>query len=218
MFNLTTSDFIHEYRPKNRNTYITVTKEGVVVIRSAYKDDKKLRTILEEKIDWINDKLEKLKIQGVKKHDLGKNILFRGEIIELERLTILHKKIKDDVNNINIIKYYHQFYKNEAILTLPSRIAYYAKKMGCEPSEIRYKRMRRRWGSCSSTGVVTFNTLMMQLTYEHIDYIIVHELAHLKHMNHSREFHGFVKSILSNEKQLRQELKNIDIDCGGNLA
>lgn len=211
MFNSQTSDFTLHYRPKNRNTYITVAKEGVVIVRSPHKDMNKLRKILREKETWINAHLQKANSQPIFKHQLGKNILFRGDIIELDSLTYLQKKIKNDSNELDIIKYYHQFYKNEALLTLPSRISYYAKKMGYEPSQVRYKRMSRRWGSCSSAGVVTFNTLMMQLSYEHIDYIIVHELAHLKHMNHSREFHGFVKSILDNEKQLRQELKEMRI-------
>lgn len=211
MFNPHTSDFILHHRPKNRNTYITISKEGVVSIRSPHKDDTKLRNILKEKEDWINRHIQASRSRDILRHTVGKNILFRGQIVELDTLSVLHKKIKSDSNEFDIIKYYHQFYKNEALLTLPSRISYYAKKMGYEPSQIRYKKMLRRWGSCSSTGVVTFNTLMMQLSYEHIDYIIVHELAHLKHMNHSREFHGFVKSILENEKQLRQELKEIRI-------
>jgi hypothetical protein len=211
MFNPHTSDFILHHRPKNRNTYITISKEGVVSIRSPHKDDTKLRNILKEKEDWINRHIQASRSRDILRHTVGKNILFRGQIVELDTLSVLHKKIKSDSNELDIIKYYHQFYKNEALLTLPSRISYYAKKMGYEPSQIRYKKMLRRWGSCSSTGVVTFNTLMMQLSYEHIDYIIVHELAHLKHMNHSREFHGFVKSILENEKQLRQELKEIRI-------
>lgn len=211
MFNSAVSDFVLQYRPKNRNTYITISKEGIVTIRSPHKDDKKLRGILQEKETWINTHLQKLNSPSMLKHNIGKNILFRGEIIELDGLIFFQKKIKIDQKDTNIIKYYHQFYKNEAILTLPSRISYYVKKMGYEPSEIRYKKMLRRWGSCTSGGVVTFNTLMMQLSYRHIDYIIVHELAHLKYMNHSREFHGFVKSILDDEKQLRQELKDIGI-------
>ncbi len=211
MFNSQTSDFTLYHRPKNRNTYITISKEGVVTVRSPHKDINKLRTILREKEAWINTHIQKVNSLPILKHNVGKNILFRGDIVGLDTLSVLSKKIKSDTKDTDIIKYYHQFYKNEALFTLPSRITYYSKKMGCEPSEIRYKKMIRRWGSCSSSGVVTFNTLMMQLSYEHIDYIIVHELAHLKHMNHSREFHGFVKGILSNEKQLRQELKNIHI-------
>jgi hypothetical protein len=53
--------------------------------------------------------------------------------------------------------------------------------------------------------------MMMQLSYEHIDYIIVHELAHLRHMNHSKEFHALVRTTLSNEKELRAALKRIRI-------
>ncbi len=81
--------------------------------------------------------------------------------------------------------------------------------MNLQPTEIRYKSLRRRWGSCDSNGVLTFNVMMMQLSYRHIDYIIVHELAHMHHMNHSKVFHDLVRTILKDEKLLRQELKAI---------
>lgn len=209
MFNASTSDITVFFAPRNRNTYIRITQEGEVCVRTPLRDMKRIRSILSEKEGWINSKLITIRERGSHGHILGESILFRGEIMSLESLKFLQKKVKKDENSIHIEKYYHQFYKNEAILTLPSRINHYSKKMGLSPTEIRYKRLRRRWGSCSSAGVVTFNTLMMQLSYEHIDYIIVHELAHLKHMNHSREFHALVRTILANEKKLRSELKEI---------
>lgn len=211
MFDASTSKITVHYRPRNRNTYITITHEGDVCVRTPLKDDQRIRTLLREKENWINNKLKSIQTRASQTHELGKNILFRGEIMDFASLEFLQKKLKKDENGLNIEKYYHQFYKNEALLTLPSRINHYTKKMGLTPSEIRYKRLRRRWGSCTSGGVVTFNTLMMQLSYEHIDYIIVHELAHLKHMNHSKEFHGLVRTILGNEKKLRSELKEIRI-------
>jgi len=211
MFDAWTSHITIHYRPRNHNSYITITHEGDVCVRTPLKEDKRIRAILHEKESWINEKLRCIQIRASHTHILGKNILFRGEVMDLISLEFLQKKLKKDESQLNIEKYYHQFYKNEAILTLPSRINHYAKKMNLHPSEIRYKRLRRRWGSCSSSGVVTFNTLMMQLSYEHIDYIIVHELAHLKHMNHSKEFHALVRTILSNEKKLRSELKETRI-------
>jgi len=211
IFNALTSEVTVLFAPRNRNTYITITQEGEVRVRTPLKDLKRIRHLLKEKEEWINSKLSSLQERSSYTHSLGSTIRFRGEVMSVDSFETLQKKLKKDENGINIEKYYYQFYKNEAILTLPSRINHYAKKMNLHPSEIRYKRLRRRWGSCNSLGIVTFNTMMMQLSYEHIDYIIVHELAHLKHMNHSKEFHSLVRTILENEKKLRSELKEIRI-------
>jgi predicted metal-dependent hydrolase len=209
MFNASISPITISYRPKNRNTYITITHEGGVCVRTPLKDENHIRKIVAEKEAWINAKLITVHARAATVHTEGESICFRGEIMSLEQFDFFHKMLKKDLKTINIKKYYHQFYKNEALLTLPSRINHYSKKIGLTPCEIRYKQLQRRWGSCNSEGVVTFNIQMMQLSYEHIDYIIVHELAHLKHMNHSAEFHALVRTILKNEKQLRSELKEI---------
>jgi hypothetical protein len=211
MFNSITSSITIHHRPRNRNTYIAITHNGEVCVRTPLKDEKRIRSIVREKESWINDKLLAMQSRPLQNHTLGESIRFRGEIMDLLSFGTLHQKIIKEQNPLNIEKHYHQFYKNEAILTLPSRIHHYAQKIGLYPSEIRYKKMKRRWGSCSSAGVVTLNTLMMQLSYEHIDYIIVHELAHLKEMNHSQKFHALVRTILAHEKQLRSELKAIRI-------
>ncbi|MDD2829500.1 MAG: SprT family zinc-dependent metalloprotease [Sulfuricurvum sp.] len=212
MFDASNSPITIHYRPRNRNTYITITHNGEVCVRTPFKELSRVRRVLREKESWINTKLHEITKRVSYQHTVGETILFRGEVVELERFEFLKKKVEKDQNSVNIEKYYHQFYKNEALLTLPSRINHYSKKIGLVPSEIRYKKMRRRWGSCSSSGIVTFNTMMMKLSYEHIDYIIVHELAHLKHMNHSKEFHGLVRTILTDEKKLRSELKAMRID------
>lgn len=211
MFNALTSPITIHHRPRNRNTYITITQEGEVCVRTPLKDSKRIREIIKHKEEWITSKLGTILSRPSNAHTLGETIHFRGELMRLDQLPLLHEKIQKSKNTLHIEKHYTQFYKNEAALTLPSRITHYARKMGLYPSEIRFKKMRRRWGSCNSEGVVTLNIHMMQLSYEHMDYIIVHELAHLKHMNHSKEFHALVRSILSNEKQLRNAIKEIRI-------
>lgn len=211
MFNHLTSPITIHYRPRNRNTYITITHEGDVCVRTPIKDEMRIRMILREREGWIRSKLASIGSSLLIHHTYGETIRFRGECVPLTQLPSLYETVKKAKSTLHIEKHYSAFYKNEALLTLPSRISHYARKMDLHPKEIRFKKMRRRWGSCNSNGVVTLNTMMMQLSYEHIDYIIVHELAHLHHMNHSKAFHALVRTILSNEQTLRRELKQIRI-------
>ncbi|MDO9056860.1 MAG: DUF45 domain-containing protein [Sulfuricurvum sp.] len=211
MFDSYTSPITIHYRPRNRNTYITITHNAEVCVRTPIKDERRVRILLREREGWIQSKLTAIASRSILEHTLGESIRFRGECVAVTQLPHLIKTLEKAKNSIDIEKYYHHFYKNEALLTLPSRVSHYARKMNLHPKEIRFKKMRRRWGSCSSEGIVTLNTMMMQLSYEHIDYIIVHELAHLRHMNHSKEFHALVRTILENERLLRRELKEIRI-------
>lgn len=211
MFDSNTSPITIHYRPRNRNTYITITHNGEVCVRTPIKDEKRIRLILRERESWIRSKLSAIASSTMQYHTLGETIRFRGECLPITQFVHFDEILKKAKNSIDIEKYYSLFYKKEAHLTLPSRVAHYARKMNLHPKEIRFKKMRRRWGSCNSEGIVTLNTMMMQLSYTHIDYIIVHELAHLRHMNHSREFHAVVRSVLENERELRRELKQIRI-------
>jgi len=208
LFDPLSSSFVHVYVPGNKNTYISLTKEGEVKVRTPLKDEKRIRHLLMERTNWINTKLAIIQ-QALPTHNLGETILFRGEIIPVEQLPQLHKSLEKMRKNADIKRHYTRFYHDESLLTLPSRIRHYSQKMGLSPSEIRYKSLRRRWGSCDSKGVITFNVMMMQLSYRHVDYIIVHELAHMRHMNHSKAFHDLVRSVLADEKLLRHELKSI---------
>jgi len=209
MFDAFHSEITLHYRPRNRNTYITITHTAEVCVRTPIKDIQKIRTLLKEREQWIRAKILAVSARNIPSHKLGETIRFRGEIYSLEQLPSLHEKVQKTAITDAIQRHYYNFYKNEAQITIPSRVMHYARKMGLNPSEIKFKRMRRRWGSCDTKGRVTFNTMMMQLSYEQIDYIIVHELAHLRHMNHSAMFHALVKEYLPHEKRLRNELRGM---------
>jgi Predicted metal-dependent hydrolase len=69
-----------------------------------------------------------------------------------------------------------------------NRVLSWAEKIGVSPKEIHIRKMKRKWGSCSSTGRVSFNEELLEKDEKFIDYIIVHELLHLKYKNHGKLF------------------------------
>ncbi len=84
---------------------------------------------------------------------------------------------------------------------LPPRIDHYARQMGVTYGRITIRSQHTRWGSCSAKGNLNFNCLLMLTPLEFWDYIIVHELAHRKQMNHSAAFWAEVEKVLPNYRE-----------------
>ena len=86
--------------------------------------------------------------------------------------------------------------RNQSRRVLPEKAAFFAKQLGVSYEKIAIRSQRTRWGSCSGKGNLNFNCLLM-LTPESVqDYVVVHELCHLREMNHSPRFWHLVESIL----------------------
>ena len=88
-----------------------------------------------------------------------------------------------------------KYLKEEARRVIPERAEYYAKKIGVEYKRIAVKCQKTRWGSASTKGNLNFNCLLMLTPPEVVDSVVVHELCHLKHMDHSKEFYTEVTSV-----------------------
>lgn len=90
---------------------------------------------------------------------------------------------------------------------LPPKIAHYAALMGVQPTRITITGARTRFGSCSAKNAVSFSWRLMQYPEEAIDYVVVHELAHIRHHNHSAAFYDFIASVMPDHKQRRALLR-----------
>ena len=91
---------------------------------------------------------------------------------------------------------------------LPPRVAHYAKQMGVQYGRITIRSQHSRWGSCSGKGNLNFNCLLMLTPLEVWDYVIVHELCHLRQMNHSSAFWAEVESVMPNYREPKKWLKD----------
>lgn len=98
-------------------------------------------------------------------------------------------------------------YQRQARQIFSSRVRHYAAQMHLKPSAIKVNRARRRWGSCSRRGNLNFSYRLMFAPLPVIDYVVVHELAHMRHLNHSRAFWNTVAEVLPMFRKRHRWLK-----------
>ena len=98
--------------------------------------------------------------------------------------------------------------EKEARAYLPRRLQYLADNYGMTFQSIRFGNQKGRWGSCSSHGTISLNVALMNLPFELIDYVLIHELCHTKQMNHSAAFWQLVEDCMPDYRERRKELKD----------
>jgi hypothetical protein len=95
----------------------------------------------------------------------------------------------------------------EAKAALPPRLAELAAQHGFTYNNVRIKHNSSNWGSCSQLGNINLNLNLMRLPEYLRDYVMLHELCHLRHMNHGPEFHALLESVCPGHRALHRELK-----------
>ncbi|MDO4349238.1 MAG: SprT family zinc-dependent metalloprotease [Eubacteriales bacterium] len=97
--------------------------------------------------------------------------------------------------------------RQRACEVLGGRVRYWAAKTGLEPASVAYTAAKRRWGSMSRDRALRLNAALLHCPMELCDYVIVHELAHMAHANHSPAFHALVREILPGADALRARMR-----------
>lgn len=97
--------------------------------------------------------------------------------------------------------------RRQAKAYLPGRLAELAAQHGFSYNQVRIKHNASNWGSCSVKKNINLNLNLMRLPEELQDYVMLHELCHLKYMNHGKEFHALLESVCPNHKTLRTKLR-----------
>ncbi len=158
---------------------IQIKADGSVIVRAPRKmSDREIDRFVCEKQEWI------------------------------ERAQAKVREAKERVGNDEPLKYEDiEALADKALEYIPERVKYFAPLVGVEYGNITVRNQRTRWGSCSGKGNLNFNCLLMLTPKDVIDYVVVHELCHLKEMNHSRDFWKEVEDVLPDYKNSRLWLK-----------
>ena len=104
----------------------------------------------------------------------------------------------------------HKLENNNAKDILKNRVEYFADLMQVNYSKIIIMNNKRRWGACTNKAILKFNYRLCMLPHKIIDYIIIHEFAHLIEFNHSHRFYRIIESVMPDYKRYKNELKKYD--------
>lgn len=175
----------------NRKTIaIEVRPDLRVIVRAPKRaSNREIMKFVEQKQDWIAKHLAQMQIR-----------------YEETRRRKEKQFTDDDIRKM----------KDEAKKVIPDRVKYYADIMGVTFGKITIKNQKTRWGSCSSKGNLNFNCLLMLTPDKVRDYVVIHELCHLKQMNHSKMFWAEIEKVMPDYKVYRQWLSqngNMLIEC-----
>jgi len=166
-------------RSKRKTIALEIKKDLQVVVRAPRRlPESEIRRFVESKSEWINKHMKLMRERLESEKSSPK--------FTQEELRALAEKAKE---------------------LIPKRVEYYAPIIGVKVGKITIRNQKTRWGSCSGKGNLNFNCLLMLTPQEVIDYIVVHELCHLKQLNHSPKFWAEVEKILPNYKEPKKWLK-----------
>jgi predicted metal-dependent hydrolase len=209
-----------------RSIGISVLPDSSVIVRVPYRTSfKTINRIVNEKYNWVlkhRDNYRKLDNSPIKKSYIsGETHLFHGNqsVLKIEKTgksyimfyenTIeLGTEKTDDTPIIRRLLY--KGYKTEALKYLPellNKVLRDHENQMFKPPELVIRTMKRRWGSCSNKGVITLSTELIKLSDLYIEYVITHELCHLKHHNHSPQFYKLLSEVFPEWKTVRKELR-----------
>ena len=213
--------YTHIVNNRLKHTYLTFDEEGNLVIKSPKVSQEYIEKLLLKKSTWINSSRKKILDKKGKALDFGspETLYLFGRSYDLTLKKHTKKRTKltfapDEFilyyNNYNeeiFQKHVNNFYKEEAKQFIPLLAEKWSDIMGLKPNKISFRKTKRQWGSCSARNDLSFNTMIMKLPHDVIQYIIVHELAHIRHKHHQKSFWEEIEKYMPEYKQHVIELK-----------
>lgn len=203
-----------------KTTSIYIERDGSVsVLAPKPFDIPRIERLIEKKRSWIYRGLaewEDLNRTRVHREYVnGEAFLYLGRNYRLQLVNEQDAPLKLKNGQFCLLqteipraqKHFRDFYKSKLGPRLRERVGQYAARMGLEPASIKILELKNRWGSCSASGVINIHWKCAMLPLSVLDYVVVHELAHLEDSNHSPAFWRIVEKVLPEYEEQKNWLK-----------
>ncbi len=210
---------------RRRSIGLRIDDRGLTVSMPLRASERWLQSVLQDKAHWVVEKLDgwqSRKPAGVRWAD-GETIPFLGELLVLRVRRSLfaapvHREgnalwvfVADERDEAHIGELVSRWLRQQAESLFVERVAHYAPLLNVAPRALKLSAAKTQWGSCTARGTVRLNEQLIRLPLRLIDYVVVHELAHLREMNHSAAFWDVVAGACPDYAKLRRELKSVGL-------
>jgi len=207
-------------RTKRKTFALVINPDGSLTVRAPLRATKKqINSLIEKHDQWIRTQQEKVLEANrnflPKKYTAGETFLYLGsraplEIVERQAASLVLKDKFYIASRAlpSAQETFKEWYRKQAYEVFSQRTAQHASQNGFHYNTVRVKDMKTRWGSCSSKGNLNFNLRLVMAPLPVIDYVIIHELCHLKVKNHSKDFWSLVGSHMLGYKEHLSWLKH----------
>lgn len=220
---MTTDPIIIRSKTRKRSVALSVEPDGSLRVLAPERTSLKwIKAFIDQKEGWIRRRRKELTIQEQRRPaplKEGSFISFYGQKLRLV-LTNQEEGIEGDTLKLRVsapptsetfseeIKMALRLWaKQQARRLLPERVQYWAKQTGLSPTRVIITAPQKRWGSCTAKDEIRLNWQLIMASPEVADYVIVHELAHIRHKHHGPAFWRRVEKILPDYKKRQKELK-----------
>jgi hypothetical protein len=207
-------------RSQRKTASIYVERDGAVtVLVPRDLTDRQVAELLENKRKWIYRNLAEwhdLNATRVEREYVnGEGFLYLGRSYRLKLVTDQDEPLllKDGYFCLRVDQKkdgpaaFRAFYRTKAVTRIGDRVAYYQDKMGVMPKSVRVLDLKNRWASCSADGHLNFHWKCMMAPTTILDYIVVHELAHLRYPNHTAAFWNEVDKVMPGYRERKEWLR-----------
>lgn len=206
-------------RSKRKSIALIVQRDGELVVRAPLRTPQwQIEAVVQEKEGWIRQKQEEnrrlWKATAPRTFNGGEEFLYLGRnyrlgIVERQEQALVFREgfylRRAAAPQGRAV--FEKWYREQARRIFNERVELYARRHGLRFKSVRISGARTRWGSCGPKGTLNFSWRLAMAPIEVIDYVVVHELAHLDEKNHSRKYWAKVEAMMPDYKQLRQWLK-----------
>jgi len=205
-------------RSKRRTIALIIERDGTLTVRAPMRIPRaQIDSFIQEKTDWITRTREKLKSVveiPARQYIDGETFPFLGSPFDLKLAKPQRPSLQFD-NGFTLShtaqkrgeSTFIRWYKERAYDVISGRVAQYAKQYDFTPKEVKITSAKTRWGSCSPNGTLNFTWRLVMAPLDVIDYVVVHELVHLRVKNHSSKFWKAVEVIYPDYKKKRKWLR-----------